>query len=145
VRGWSLGDKDKQKMDNLFDLINEQMGFDLFEEIERTKRMLSKKDAEDFSFSHAGIKISENIARTEFNAYTEDNVQKILACLDNTLKSAKVAPAQIDLVYATGGTAKVRCIQEALEARFGKEKVQEKNNFHSIVQGLIKMAADTAQ
>jgi hypothetical chaperone protein len=142
VQGWSLGANDRSHIDNLFSLIHEQMGFELFEEIERTKRQLSKAAAERFHFRHSGIEIQEDVSRPQFDEYSESVVSRILAALDATLADAGVKPADIDLVAATGGTARVPALHEGLVQRFGLAKIQEGNHFHSIVHGLVKMAAE---
>lgn len=142
VKSWSLGEDDRTQMEQLFTLINEQIGFDLFEEIERTKRGLSSKDLEQFSFHRLDVDIEEKISRPQFDEYTGERVEKILASLDQTIRDAQIKPGEVDIVCATGGTAKVPAIREALETRFGKAKVQQHNHFHSIVHGLVQMAAD---
>jgi hypothetical chaperone protein len=141
VRGWSLGAEDQRHMDQLFSLIGEQFGFELFEEIERLKRALSEKAADRFTFKYPGIDIAEDVQRTEFESYTSVPVNRILATLDETLAAAGVAPEKIDLVCSTGGTAKVPAIQAGLEARFGTAKVRQQNHFHSIVHGLTRIAS----
>ena len=142
VQGWSLGSQDKVNMDRLFNLINEQIGFELFEEIERVKRSLSTHDSETFSFHKSGVEIDDLITQKEFVAITEETIRSIFASLDKTVEAAQIKYEDIDLVYSTGGTAKVAAIQKGLVDRFGMAKVQEQNHFHSIVHGLIRMAAD---
>jgi hypothetical chaperone protein len=144
VRSWSLGPDDRQHMDQLHSLLTEQFGFELFEEIERVKRALSAAESENFSFKYPGISIQENILRPEFENYIGDAAARIFGSLDDTLKEAGVTADQIDLVCSTGGTAKVAAIQSGLEERFGKAKVEQRNNFHSIVQGLATIAQSEA-
>ncbi len=141
VRNWSLGEDDKRRMDQLFSLIRDQFGFELFEEIERVKRALSVAEEEKFEFRYPEIEIEECISRPQFNEYAGEPIRRILASLDETLKLASLPPSGIDLVFSTGGTAKVPAIQEGLLSRFGKVKVQQGAHFHSIVQGLAKIAA----
>jgi len=140
VRAWSLGEGDRRKMDQLFSLIGEQFGFELFEEIERVKRALSGAPSEKFSFQYPDIDIQEVITRVQFDEYAGEPMRRILASLDETLAGAGVSPSEIDLVCSTGGTAKVPAIQEGLEARFGADKVRQHNHFHSIVTGLTRIA-----
>lgn len=140
VRAWSLGDGDRRKMDQLFSLINEQFGFELFEEIERVKRALSGAPSETFRFKYPDIDIVEEITRPQFDEYAGEPIRRILGSLDSTLATAGIAPEEIDLVFSTGGTAKVPAIQEGMVARFGAEKVQQHSHFHSIVTGLSRIA-----
>ncbi len=142
VRSWSLGEEDRKSMDQLFALIHEQFGFELFEEIERVKRGLSRTESELFTFRYPEIDIREKISRPEFVSYTADAVDRIFSSLDDTMRQAGIKSGQIDLVCSTGGTAKVPAIQRGLEQRFGVEKVQQQNHFHSIVEGLTRIALE---
>ena len=142
VKNWALGPEDEANMERLFALINEHFGFELFEEIERVKRALSDKPSEKLAFKRPDIDVEEKITRKNFDEYTEEQVGKILAALDQTILDAQLKPKDIDLVCLTGGTAKVPVIREALEKRFGKEKLSQQNSFHSVVQGLIRKASE---
>lgn len=143
IKAWALGGEDQKKMDQLFALIQEQFGFELFEEIERVKRALSSQDHERFAFHYPEIDIEEEIEKREFEAYTQDAVGRIFRALDETLQAAGVKASEIDFVCSTGGTAKVPAIQAGLETRFGREKVRQHDHFHSIVSGLSKIAAES--
>jgi hypothetical chaperone protein len=140
VRTWSLGDEDRRKMDQLFSLIEDQASFDVFEEIERTKRVLSEKDSEKFEFHKSGIEITELVKRKELESYSERITEPILAALDQTVKDAGLAYDQIDLICMTGGTAKVPALRHGLEQRFGREKLRQHRRFHSVADGLVKVA-----
>ncbi len=142
VQQWSLGPDDRQKIDQLFNLLEDQLGFDVFECIEKSKRSLSDQAATEFHFKHPEFEIREEITRRQFDELTHDRVEQILSCLDNTLKAAQLSAKDIDLVCATGGTAKVPVIQSALNQRFGKNKVQEHRSFHSVVEGLSLRARE---
>lgn len=142
VKTWSLGNKDRNKMDQLFTLINDHIGFDLFEKIETTKKALSKTSNNIFEFENSGIKIQENIQKNEFQNYSADLVESILEKIDDTIKAAQLSNKDIDLICSTGGTAKVSAIHDGLVARFGKEKIQEQSQFHSVVRGLVRKASE---
>lgn len=144
VKKWSLYGEDQKRMDQLFMLIHEHLGFSVFEEIERTKRALSNQDSTEFLFEYPSIQIREEISKKDFNSYIEEPAERILASLDDTVRSAQVSFDEIDIVCCTGGTAKVPFLQEGLFKRFGKEKVLQHNNFHSIVQGLSERAMELA-
>jgi hypothetical chaperone protein len=144
VRQWSLGLEDRKKMDQLFLLIQDQLGFSVFEEIEKTKRKLSESESARFSFQYPGMEVDEVIEREQFNTYVGDQVEKILGALDDTVRAAGIKYSDIDIVCSTGGTAKVPVIQEGLISRFGREKILQHNHFHSIVQGLGQRAKELA-
>ena len=136
VKQWSLGGEDQKRMNRLFSLIEDQLGFKIFEEIERTKRNLSTAEKTRFEFVYPGMEISENFSRKEFDSLTNTQSESILTSLDETLNKAGLKATQIDLVCATGGTARVPKLHAELTRRFGAEKIQQHNNFHSIVEGL---------
>jgi hypothetical chaperone protein len=140
VRGWALSDADREKMDNLHSLIHNQIGFALFEQIEATKRALSDAESEAFAFDYSDMHLREQITRKQFEEYAEPAFHRILGSLDETLSAAQLKPEQVDLVFATGGTAKIHALRAALIERFGAEKFQQQKNFHSIVYGLSRLA-----
>jgi hypothetical chaperone protein len=140
VKTWSLGPEDRSRMDQLFSLIEDQASFDVFEEIERTKRALSEKEVDRFEFHRSGIEISERIRREEFETYSERVTEPILRALDQSVKDAGLEYGKIDLICMTGGTAKVPALHTGLERRFGREKLRQHRRFHSVADGLVKVA-----
>jgi len=140
VRSWALGDEDRRLMDNLSSLIHDQIGFALFEKIEEAKRALSDEPEAAFAFNYVDLHLRERISRAEFEGYAATAFHRILASLDDTLRAAGLAPDGIDLVFATGGTAKTYALRAALVERFGEAKFQQRQNFHSIVHGLSRVA-----
>ncbi len=145
VQQWALEGEDKRKMDQLIILIEDQLGFGIFESIEATKRALSLSSTHNFLFEYPGVKVSELITRKNFDEYIQVPVQKILAEVDETLKSAGLRASDIDVLCCTGGTAKVGAIQEGLSDRFGAAKLQQHKNFHSVVQGLAEQAREMSR
>jgi hypothetical chaperone protein len=145
VRQWSIGDEDREKMDRLFTLINDQLGFSVFEEIEGTKRRLSESDQTLFNYNYPELKIEETVKRREFDQYVSERVNPIIESLDETVKKAGLSFDQIDLICCTGGTAKVPVIRDRLIERFGADKLREHNIFHSVVQGLAERALEMAR
>ncbi|MBI3543201.1 MAG: Hsp70 family protein [Deltaproteobacteria bacterium] len=140
VRTWSLGGKDREKMDRLFCLIEDQLGFKVFEEIERTKRALSDAASAKFVFDYPGAEVEEKFTLKGFEELIAPKTDAILTSLDETVAAAGLKFADIDLVCCTGGTARVAVLRRALEERFGVGKLQQHNNFHSIVRGLSSRA-----
>jgi hypothetical chaperone protein len=144
VKQWSIGGDDRERMDRLFTLINDQLGFSVFEEIEGTKRRLSEVSETEFKFNYPELILSERVKRAEFDHYISDKVEPIIASLDETVKKAQLRFEDIDVICCTGGTAKVPAIREKLIERFGASKLREHNIFHSVVQGLAERAKELA-
>lgn len=140
IRKGALGPKDKEAVDRLFLLIEDQQIFPFFEKIERTKRDLSHADSATFEFDYPDLEIKANFKRAEFEKWAEPTSEDIFAALDKCLKQAGLTEDRVDLVCLTGGSAQVPLIRNELVRRFGTEKLQTQSHFHSVLSGLIEMA-----
>ncbi len=145
VQQWSLGAEDRAKMDRLFTLLEDQLGFSVFEQIERTKRALSISTHAPFRFSYPGVEIHEDLTRQEFEDYAGDALQKLDRELEETLKRSGLEAAAIDQVLCTGGTAKVPWIRNSLIRRFGAAKLMDLDPFRGVALGLSQRAHQVAQ
>jgi hypothetical chaperone protein len=142
VRKCALTMADKKNIDRLFILIEDQQIFPFFDEIEKTKKNLSFENAAKFNFEYPDLETSELFTENEFSDWAKTTKTEIFSALDRCLKSAGLNYSQIDQIFMTGGTAHVPFIKNEFVARFGNEKMQSKNMFHSIISGLIESAAD---
>ncbi len=140
IRKSSLSDKDKEAIDRLVVLIEDQQIFPFFENIEKVKRDLSIHEEAFFSFDYPGIEVSQKFSATQFFEWAEVTREKIFESLDRCLVSAGVGPEQVNLVCLTGGTAKVPFIRRELEKRFGVDRLQTQSHFHSVLSGLTESA-----
>jgi hypothetical chaperone protein len=144
VQQWSLADEDRQKMDQLFTLLNDQLGFPLFEQIEATKRSLSQSSETTFEFHYPDIDIEEKITRPQFEDYASDALERIENALDETLKASQVQPEDITRVLCTGGTGKVPWVRNSLTQRFGAKKLHDLDPFRGVARGLMARAQELA-
>jgi hypothetical chaperone protein len=140
VQSFSLGEDDREKIDRLLCLIEDALGFRLFESIEATKRALSTAEEAPFVFDYPEIDVVDEVSRSEFERYVEPHVARIEARMKETLNSAGLSPSQIDVVCTTGGTARVPLVQKSLERVFGPEKIHGLSSFHSVIRGLAERA-----
>lgn len=145
VERWSLGPDDTRRMEQLFVLIEDAQGFALFEAIEKAKRRLSKHEEARVRFTYPGIDIDVPVTRAELEADTAKETAAILDALDATLARAGAAPADVELVCLTGGTARVPHVARALADRFGAEKLTRTRAFHSVIGGLARRAQAMAR
>jgi hypothetical chaperone protein len=145
IRSWSLGDDDRRVMDQLLRLVDDSLGFQIFEAIEATKCALSSESEAPFEFEYPGIEIAELVTRPHFETGARPHVDRILGALDETLRLGGLSAENVDRVCLTGGTAKLPAIAERLESRFGREKLYELSAFHSVIQGLAQRAHAAAR
>lgn len=144
VRRGALTGKDKVAIDRLFTMIEDQQIFNFFENIERTKRGLSAAERASFDFDYPTLEIQAEFTREEFVRWADTTRGKIFHAMDECLNQAGLAPAQVDMVCLTGGSAQVPLIREELVRRFGVEKLQTQSHFHSVLSGLIESAGNFA-
>lgn len=140
IKSGSLGPDDKQHIEQLLCLVEDSLGFQIFESIEHTKRALSDHERTDFIFDYPGIDIKEPITRGEFETFSAPQVDAILGSLDRTLTDSGMSVADIDLVCCTGGTARVAALAAGIQQRFGAEKLVRLRSLHSVIQGLGERA-----
>jgi hypothetical chaperone protein len=140
IKSGSLGPDDKQHIEQLLCLVEDSLGFQIFETIEHTKRELSDHERTDFVFDYPGIDIKEPILRTEFETFSSPQVETILSSLDRTLSESGMTASDIDLVCCTGGTARVASLASGIQQRFGPEKLVRLRSLHSVIQGLGQRA-----
>lgn len=140
VRDWALSEDDRKTMDRLFTLIEDQLGFHVFELIEKAKRELSQSESTLFQFEYPGASFACSIKKEEFEDYTGRKCEQILTTMRHTLERAGLEKEDIDLVLCTGGTSKIPAIREGLVADFTEEKVRNYDNFHSVIRGLARHA-----
>lgn len=140
VQKCALKEDDQNAIDRLFILIEDQQIFPFFEEIEKTKKTLSKKPTSTFDFQYPDLETTEVFSSHEFESWSEKIKTDIFAALDRCLQSAELDSKDIDFVFLTGGTAHVPFVQNEFLKRFGPQKMQTKNFFHSILSGLIESA-----
>jgi hypothetical chaperone protein len=140
VRGGSLGPDDKQRVDQLLCLVEDALGFQVFEAIERAKRTLSERASALVEFDYPGIELLETVTRTEFEDFSSLQVDTILGSLDRTLEASGLTASDIDLVCCTGGTARVAGLSSGIASRFEPSQIVRLRSLHSVIQGLAERA-----
>jgi len=104
--------------------------------VEAAKVRLSEA-AETLLSLHAGaIALDEKIPRWDFERLIGPDVRAVERCIDRTLASAGLTPADIDVVLRTGGSSRVPRFVKMLSTKFGAERLQEMDVFTGVASGL---------
>jgi len=128
--------KGRREISALLTLVEKNYGWSLFEEIERAKIALSSDTFTDITFQKEDIDIDESLTRKQFEIIIADHLDSIDTGIEDTVRSAGLAPGDIDVVIRTGGSSLIPVIQKMLEAKFGAGKVNRQDVFTSVVKGL---------
>jgi hypothetical chaperone protein len=126
------------KLDSLLAIIDEDLGYQLHQAVQRTKTALSTSDSADFIFAgpDAGsVELRTSVTRAEFEQWIAPELTQIAAAIDSLLRQTALATTDIDQVFLTGGTSFVPAVRAIFEARF-PGRVVTGNEFTSVAQGL---------
>jgi hypothetical chaperone protein len=145
LKDWSIGAEDKRAIEQLLTFVEDRLGFAVFEAIEATKRELSAHARALFHYEYPTIDIDESIERAAFEHSSARATAAIVAELDATLERAGLGASDVDIVCCTGGTARLPAVEDALAQRFGRQKLTQFSNFHSVILGLSEHARSLLQ
>ena len=126
----------RQAIEHLENIINDNYGFFLFQAIEKAKCELSAQEQTLIHFSDRELCINEDISKGEFETLNADNFQQIETCINEVVARSGLAPSQIDTVFLTGGTSRIPHIQDLFARQFGRDKLENRDAFTSVVHGL---------
>jgi hypothetical chaperone protein len=121
---------------NLITLIDLNLGFSIFQNIEKVKIKLTHESSADFNFDQSEILINENITIEEYNSIIRDEVTSIEKYLNKFIETNTIQISEIDTIFLTGGTSLVGEIQKLFKEKFPKTTINSGDNFMSVAQGL---------
>jgi hypothetical chaperone protein len=128
--------EDRMAIEHFLCVVDDALGFDVFESVEATKRALSDAAVASFRFQYPGMDLLQEVTRNQFESAIRAPLAAMQACLDETLRSAGLAEDSVELVCVTGGTSRVPLVVQALSCRFGSERLRRRKGLHSVVEGL---------
>jgi hypothetical chaperone protein len=128
--------KQDRKFKNLITLTDNNLGYSLFQSVEKTKIELSELENSRFAYSKMEIEIDENIHVDEYNTIIEKDLKKISNYLDEFLLKNQIMNKDIDSLFLTGGTSMVAAIKDLFKEKFPNTPVHSGDNFISVAKGL---------
>jgi hypothetical chaperone protein len=135
---------DTDKIDKFKVIVEDGVGFDLYESVERTKRTLSELERAQLVLDYPSAELSVDVARPSFEHAAQLPLSRIIASLDETLAAAGVAHDDVELVCLTGGTSRMPLVEQALARQLPRAAVRRLKSFHSVVHGLARRAQELA-
>lgn len=125
-----------QAVDAFLELLDGNLAFFLFREIERAKTALSAKESTTLRFHGNCIDIEETLQRDEFERLIADDLETIRATMRATLAAAGLASADVDAVFLTGGSAQIPAVQRLFLDEFGPTRLRNRDYLTSVAVGL---------
>ena len=128
--------KENESLKKLITLTENNLGYSIFQSIEKTKIELSNQTNSLFSYHNFDIDIKTIIPLLEYNKIIEKNIKKIDEYLDTFLIQNNVKPESIDTLFLTGGTSLVAAVQALFKLKFPNLIIKSDDNFISVAKGL---------
>ena len=132
---WMRTADDREGLRRLHEILDWNLGFELFRAVERCKVELSRQQEGVLSFRSGRLAIEEPVSRREFDRAIEPLVQQLEACLDGLLERLELGREDIGAVFLTGGTSLVPRIRQLFEERF-PGRLLARDVFTSVGHGL---------
>lgn len=129
-------DAEPEKIAALMTLVDEDLGYQLHDAVQRTKVALSTAEVAEFQFREPGLALGGTVERAQFERWIAPELQAIEAAIDELLRTAQESAASVDRVFLTGGTSFVPAVRRIFEGRFGAERVTAGEAFTSVARGL---------
>ena len=126
-------------INNLITLINYNLGFELFQAIEKAKIQLSHKNKSKISFHQRGINLDIPVSRDEFETMIAPQVNQIEQTLRLLFQNVNVETEDVNTVVCTGGTSYTPFVQKRLVQLFPKSNIVYHNVFEGIAAGLARI------
>ncbi|HQT68248.1 MAG: hsp70 family protein [Rhodospirillales bacterium 20-60-12] len=133
---------DPTRLRTLISLIEDELGYQLYQSVSAVKAELSHADNAVLRFAHGDFAIEQPIARHEFESWIADDLRQIAATIDQALTTAGLRHEEIDRVFLTGGTSFVPAVRALFAARFGEHKISGGGEFVSVAEGLALIGRD---
>jgi hypothetical chaperone protein len=140
IQKFALTKEGEKHMHQLFTLVECQLGFPLFNEIEKTKIKLSSNEETLFNYIYPGISIEQIISNSLYQESISPTIEEILASMMEVFKQSGLTTNEVNQVCLTGGTSQLPLIRAKLGEIFGPDKLVEYNIYQSVVNGLAQYA-----
>lgn len=137
------GAVDKLAIKRLMSLIDEDLGFSLFQAIRAAKHRLSDSDTAAVRFFERGIELKERISRADFGEFIAEELANVNRAMNETLRLAGVQKAEIHTAFLTGGSSLVQVLRDAITRDFrDAEMLYDTDRFNTVSLGLAIQARE---
>ncbi len=132
--------QEPEKIAALMMLIDEDLGYQLHQAVQRLKMELSRAATVRFRFHDGSIRIEAEVTRAEFEHWISDDLAAIENTVDALMAVSGLALGAVDRVFLTGGTSFVPAVRRLFERRFTPARIRAGDEFTSVARGLALSA-----
>jgi hypothetical chaperone protein len=133
-----------EKIEALIAIVEQDLGFQLHQAVQRVKFALSQHESTEFRFHDGGLDLRIPVTRREFETWIAEDLSAIEGSVDSLLRNAGIDPRDVDRVFLTGGSSFVPAVRRIFTSRFGKERIRSGHEFTSVAHGLALRAQSVA-
>lgn len=134
--------QEPEKIEALINLIEEDLGYQLHQAVQRLKVDLSNHESAEFRFRDGSMDLVATVERAEFEGWIVEDLESIERCVDSLLAASNISTGEVDRVFLTGGTSFVPAVRRIFESRFTPSRVRTGNEFTSVARGLALRAEE---
>jgi len=127
---------DPDAIGRMIAVIEQELGYALYDAVGALKRALSQAEAAPFRFEAGDLRIEAEVTRAEFEQWIAPDIARIEATVDTALARAALGPEAIDRVFLTGGSSLIPAIRAIFDRRFGVDRIATGGELTSIAHGL---------
>jgi hypothetical chaperone protein len=129
-----------ERLRRLIRLIEDELGFQLYQTVSAVKAALSRADTARLHFSHKEFVVDRVISRSEFEGWIAPDLYRMGQAVDRVLADA--GSVAVDRVFLTGGTSFVPAVRRLFVERFGEAQISGGGEFVSVAEGLALIGRD---
>lgn len=130
------------KIDSLIRLVEDDLGYLLYEAVEATKLALSTQASARFAFHELPRRIAQDVTQADFETWLAPDLERLASCVDRLLEWCGVAAGDVDRVFLTGGSSLVPAVRRLFTLRFGAERLRGGEELTTVARGLALIAAE---
>jgi hypothetical chaperone protein len=130
-----------ERIDALIQLVQGDLGYRLYQEVERAKLALSSAEQTDFAFDLPPSRIVRTIERGALDTWIAADLARISTCVDRLLERCAVPRSSVDRIFLTGGSSLVPSVRRIFAERFGVERLRGGDELTTVARGLAMIAA----
>ncbi|MBR5154683.1 MAG: Hsp70 family protein [Alphaproteobacteria bacterium] len=125
-----------EKVINLYETIEKELGHNLLDKIEEGKILLSSNNKHTTTLSFLSNSPTITMDIESFETAILKNTQKIVSSLDECLSLAQITRKDIELIILTGGSTEIPYIKNSILNMFPNAQISQEDKLSSVALGL---------